>query len=268
MFVHGGRSIQKRSRSSMIAGLPLGHLLEGPHPLEGIVTELPLRTLPRLLGSNQVDEAVRLARDEPHVLDRRGTVDGAEEAVGEREAPRVGPVVGDVLLPILHVGVAAIGVAPQPVEAVHLAAVDRGESCDEGVIDPRGPVGRPPQGDPGAVARHALGGAVDPGHAAEHVVEGAVLLHDEDEVLDLRSRLGHGILGGQLVLDLLRDPLLDEGREADPVALPPASGAADRARIPLALRADGVGSGAVAVRAPAGRPHGRQRRHQDDRHHL
>ena len=165
----------------------------------------------RLRPVKQVDRQVihqavgRTRQQEPAVRERRPEA-GAEPAVGEREGPGQPVVEGQVLLgPVAHgrglVGPGR-GLLRRGHEAVHLP------------VGPLGVAGAP------ALAGHALvlhGGrrVTDPDHGArgvrilgvrravvanrqslaaaqraEVVVEGVVLHHQHDDVLDLRQRVG------------------------------------------------------------------------------
>ena len=165
------------------------------------------------VGALEVDEAIGLARDDPHVFDRRGPVDGAEESIGEGESAGVFPIVRDVLLPVLNVGVQIPLAGADRVEAVHPAPVDHGQPGDERVIDTHGRVARSRQRNRFVVTRKALGRALGSGEASEHVIEGAVLLDEEHEVLDLLARLTHDVAPRELAFDLGSDALGHEFRK-------------------------------------------------------
>src|SRR5919197_215089 len=183
--------------------LARGQMTERPGALERVVAVAADRVLAALtlFRALVVDEAVRLRGHQPVVLDRGGAVRGAEEPVGQDEVPGVGPVVRDLVGVVLHVALQAA--APvELVEAVHPAAVDRGDAGHERM----GRAGRVVRGaterDTLAVARHPGRGSVRTWEPTEQRVEGAVLLHDEHDVADLapreadRRRVGRGGVGG------------------------------------------------------------------------
>ena len=134
----------------------------------------------QLCGAHVVHESVRLRGVGPQVLHARRPVHRTEEAIREREPPRVRPVVGDLALPVLDV--AAV------LEAVHRAAVHRGDPVDEAVAEVALGVRGPREGDLGAVARHAARRAVGAREATEHRVERPVLLDEEHHVVDVCPR--------------------------------------------------------------------------------
>jgi hypothetical protein len=149
-----------------------------------------------------VDEAIRLGGHHPHVLNSGGPEHRAEETIREREPACIRPIVGDVLFVILDVALERRPQA-QPVETVHLAAVDRGEPGDEGMIGARRHIGGAPQRDDVLFTGLSLRRPVGSREASEEVVERSVLLHEEDDVLDLPPSERDRVLGGQL-LDYLR----------------------------------------------------------------
>ena len=107
-----------------------------------------------------------LGGDHRQVVGRAAGRRGGEEVVAQAEVGRVVPIDGDVTALVLHLA--------QRIEAVHLAAVDRGQRPRPVVADVvRCRVGGRRLGDTGGS-----------GEGSEVVVEGVVLLHDHDDVLD------------------------------------------------------------------------------------
>ena len=181
--------------------------------LPGLAGDEPRRALGRVVavvplvigGGLVVDDEVRLGGDRVQVLGQRGTIHRREEVVGQDEPVGVRPVVRDPVAIEIgvpgHVGAVQVGVlrlrdrAVHPVEAVHLAAVDRREAAAEAVrqvvrIDV-GPLGEPDDRAVvapvlGAPDRAALGRTVGTRVRREVVVERPVLLDDEHDVLDRR----------------------------------------------------------------------------------
>src|SRR5439155_9039178 len=124
--------------------------------------------------------------------------DRREEVVVEHKMPGVGPVVGDVARPHLHVGmVHAQGLrAGDAVKVVHPAIVVGQVGGPGGVADVGGDlIGGFSQRHDRAGRGAAGGGAVGAGEAAEVVVEGMVLLDDKDDVIDLVEAAWHGVAG-------------------------------------------------------------------------
>ena len=158
-------------------------------------------TAPVREGIGIADRPARLRREDVEVAGEARSDHLRVEVIGEREVLGVLPVIRNVGFLVLGIRERVVGVrrrAAGEVPAVHLAVVvvdEPGAVRVAQVVIHR--VGRVGDGELGAVALRVRRRAFGAGEAAEVVVEGVVLLHDDDDVLDRVGRVGRTGLGGR-----------------------------------------------------------------------